>query len=77
MEMGTGRKGRSGIEQRGGALAAVASPDPLPSLLGSSAKPPSHWTGKCDSRAQGDRVVTVGFPGTGKIQWGWHPPDTD
>lgn len=53
MELGTGREGRAGGEQRGGALAAVASPDPLPPLLGSSGKPPSHWTGKCGREARG------------------------
>ena len=47
-----GTEGQGG-EQRGGTLAAVASPDPLSPLLGSSGKPPSHWTGKCGRGAWG------------------------
>uniref|UniRef100_A0A8I6GH88 peptidylprolyl isomerase n=1 Tax=Rattus norvegicus TaxID=10116 RepID=A0A8I6GH88_RAT len=54
--MGTGRK-RSGSEQKEGVLAAVASPDPLPSLLGSSAKSPSHWTA---TGAEGKRKLQIG-----------------
>ncbi|OWK17333.1 FKBP2 [Cervus elaphus hippelaphus] len=61
------RKGTGG-EQRGGTLAAVASPDPLSPLLGSSGKPPSHWT--VLSICLSALVTATGAEGKRKLQIG-------